>query len=201
MENASKALLIGAGILLAMLILFIAVRMFSSASQVTEAYQSKEVSSEVATFNSNFTRFVGAVVKDNELTNQNYAKIHDLVSVANFAWNYNNKMVMNPLNPEDPNDERIIHVNLKLNGSRALELNDLQNYNQEAYYLLIENGYYMSKEYPNAKNTLDYRIEIKNYNAEGRINNMDFYPSDNNMNLSNAITKILSNENQYKRKQ
>lgn len=200
MENASKALLIGAGILVAMLILFIAVRMFSSASQVTEAYQSKEVSSEVATFNANFTRFIGAVVKDDELTNQNYAKIHDLVSVANFAWNYNNKMVMNPLNPEDPNDQRIVHVNLKLNGDRAPQLNDLQNYNQEAYYLLIENGYYMSKDYPNAKNTIDYKIEIVSYNAEKRINNMNFYPSDNNVNLSNAITTILSNEAKYKRK-
>lgn len=200
MENASKALLIGAGILVAMLILFIAVRMFSSASQVTEAYQSKEVSSEVATFNANFTRFIGAVVKDNELTNQNYAKIHDLVSVANFAWNSNNKMVMNPLNPEDPNDQRIVHVNLKLNGDRAPQLNDLQNYNQEAYYLLIENGYYMSKDYPNAKNTIDYKIEIVSYNAENRINNMNFYPSDNNVNLSNAITTILSNEAKYKRK-
>lgn len=200
MENASKALLIGAGILVAMLILFIAVRMFSSASQVTEAYQSKEVSSEVATFNANFTRFIGAVVKDDELTNQNYAKIHDLVSVANFAWNYNNKMVMNPLNPEDPNDQRIVHVNLKLNGDRAPQLNDLQNYNQEAYYLIIENGYYMSKDYPNAKNTIDYKIEIVSYNAENRINNMNFYPSDNNVNLSNAITTILSNEAKYKRK-
>lgn len=200
MENASKALLIGAGILVAMLILFIAVRMFSSASQVTEAYQSKEVSSEVATFNANFTRFIGAVVKDDELTNQNYAKIHDLVSVANFAWNYNNKMVMNPLNPEDPNDQRIVHVNLKLNGDRAPQLNDLQNYNQEAYYLLIENGYYMSKDYPNAKNTIDYKIEIVSYNAENRINNMNFYPSDNNVNLSNAIATILSNEAKYKRK-
>ncbi len=200
MENASKALLIGAGILVAMLILFIAVRMFSSASQVTEVYQSKEVSSEVATFNANFTRFIGAVVKDDELTNQNYAKIHDLVSVANFAWNYNNKMVMNPLNPEDPNDQRIVHVNLKLNGDRAPQLNDLQNYNQEAYYLLIENGYYMSKDYPNAKNTIDYKIEIVSYNAENRINNMNFYPSDNNVNLSNAITTILSNEAKYKRK-
>ena len=200
MENASKALLIGAGILVAMLILFIAVRMFSSASQVTEAYQSKEVSSEVATFNANFTRFIGAVVKDDELTNQNYAKIHDLVSVANFSWNYNNKMVMNPLNPEDPNDQRIVHVNLKLNGDRAPQLNDLQNYNQEAYYLLIENVYYMSKDYPNAKNTIDYKIEIVSYNAENRINNMNFYPSDNNVNLSNAITTILSNEAKYKRK-
>ena len=200
MENASKALLIGAGILVAMLILFIAVRMFSSASQVTEVYQSKEVSSEVATFNANFTRFIGAVVKDDELTNQNYAKIHDLVSVANFAWNYNNKMVMNPLNPEDPNDQRIVHVNLKLNGDRAPQLNDLQNYNQEAYYLLIENGYYMSKDYPNAKNTIDYKIEIVNYNAEHRINNMSFYPSDNNMNLTNAVTRILANSEKYKRK-
>lgn len=200
MENASKALLIGAGILLAMLILFIAIRIFSSASNVTEAYQSKEVSSEVATFNANFTRFVGAVVKDEEITNQNYAKIHDLISVANFAWNYNNKMVSDPLNLEDPNDERIIHVNLKLNGRNALELKDLQNYNQEAYYLLIENGYYVSVQYPNAKNTLNYRIEIENYNAEHRINNMSFYPSDNNMNLTNAVTRILANSEKYKRK-
>ena len=61
MENASKALLMGAGTLLAILIIFIAVRIFSSASDVTEAYQTKEVSSEVATFNTNFTRFFLAI--------------------------------------------------------------------------------------------------------------------------------------------
>ena len=157
MENASKALLMGAGTLLAILIIFIAVRIFSSASDVTEAYQTKEVSSEVAAFNTNFTRFVGAVVINGELDeNQHYAKIHDVVSVSNFAWNYNNKVTQNPL---DPDDERIIRINI-ISEDGKTKIDNLQNYTQKAYNELINAGYYVVNSNPNANNTINYEIKI-----------------------------------------
>ncbi len=205
MENASKALLMGAGVLLAVLIIFIAVRLFSSASQVTESYQSKTDSTEIATFNANFTRFVGATFDENgNEKEQTYAKIHDIISVANFAWNYNNKVLMNPMDPTNLDDPRIIHVNLKLSDGTEL-IEDLQNYNQSAYYLLMEKGYYVSNDNPNGKNVVTYQIDIKNYNAEGRINEMDFYPSNQNSattinaNLKEATNEIKNNEQKYKR--
>ena len=196
MENASKALLMGAGTLLAILIIFIAVRIFSSASDVTEAYQTKEVSSEVATFNTNFTRFVGAVVINGELDeNQHYAKIHDVVSVSNFAWNYNNKVTQNPL---DPDDERIIRINI-ISEDGKTKIDNLQNYTQKAYTELINAGYYVVNRNPNANNTINYEIKIKSRAADGRINNVDFIPSSMTVELQNTI-KNITKDDKYTRK-
>lgn len=196
MENASKALLMGAGTLLAILIIFIAVRIFSSASDVTEAYQTKEVSSEVAAFNTNFTRFVGAVVINGELDeNQHYAKIHDVVSVSNFAWNYNNKVTQNPL---DPDDERIIRINI-ISEDRKTKIDNLQNYTQKAYNELINAGYYVVNRNPNANNTINYEIKIKSRAADGRINNVDFIPSSMTVELQNTI-KNITKDDKYTRK-
>ena len=196
MENASKALLMGAGTLLAILIIFIAVRIFSSASDVTEAYQTKEVSSEVATFNTNFTRFVGAVVINGELDeSQHYAKIHDVVSVSNFAWNYNNKVTQNPL---DPDDERIIRINI-VSADDKIKINNLQNYTQKAYNELINAGYYVVYSNPNANSTINYEIKIKSRAADGRINNVDFIPSNMTSGLQDAIKNIIKDDT-YTRK-
>ena len=196
MENASKALLMGAGTLLAILIIFIAVRIFSSASDVTEAYQTKEVSSEVAAFNTNFTRFVGAVVINGELDeNQHYAKIHDVVSVSNFAWNYNNKVTQNPL---DPDDERIIRINI-ISEDGKTKIENLQNYTQKAYNELINAGYYVVNSNPNANNTINYEIKIKSRAADGRINNVDFIPSSMTLELQNTI-KNITKDDKYTRK-
>ena len=196
MENASKALLMGAGTLLAILIIFIAVRIFSSASDVTEAYQTKEVSSEVAAFNTNFTRFVGAVVINGELDeNQHYAKIHDVVSVSNFAWNYNNKVTQNPL---DPDDERIIRINI-ISEDGKTKIDNLQNYTQKAYNELINAGYYVVNRNPNANNTINYEIKIKSRAADGRINNVDFIPSSMTLELQNTI-KNITKDDKYTRK-
>lgn len=196
MENASKALLMGAGTLLAILIIFIAVRIFSSASDVTEAYQTKEVSSEVAAFNTNFTRFVGAVVINGELDeNQHYAKIHDVVSVSNFAWNYNNKVTQNPL---DPDDERIIRINI-ISEDGKTKIDNLQNYTQKAYNELINAGYYVVNSNPNANNTINYEIKIKRRAADGRINNVDFIPSSMTLELQNTI-KNITKDDKYTRK-
>lgn len=196
MENASKALLMGAGTLLAILIIFIAVRIFSSASDVTEAYQTKEVSSEVAAFNTNFTRFVGAVVINGELDeNQHYAKIHDVVSVSNFAWNYNNKVTQNPL---DPDDERIIRINI-ISEDGKTKIDNLQNYTQKAYNELINAGYYVVNSNPNANNTINYEIKIKSRAADGRINNVDFIPSSMTVELQNTI-KNITKDDKYTRK-
>lgn len=196
MENASKALLMGAGTLLAILIIYIAVRIFSSASNVTEAYQTKEVTSEVATFNANFTRFVGAVIKDKEIDEtQHYAKIHDIVSLANFAWNYNNKVTQDP---KDLTDPRIVRINIVSKDGKT-KIENLQNYNQTAYNELINLGYYVQNNNPNAESTVSYEINIKTRAADGRINNVDFIPSNNiSIEFKTTIEKI-NNDTKYKR--
>lgn len=197
MENASKALLMGAGILLAVLIIYIAMRMFSSASGVTESYQSQETSSEIATFNSNFTRFIGAVVKEGETTNQTYATIHDIITVSNFAWDYNlKKAKLLDINPiTNTEDNGLIHINLytakKNEDKKDTEIcKNLENKNNNIYENLINHGYYVSLTSPNAKNIVTYQMEINRYDAAGRIIEVTFYPS----NTYDSSTKETIND-------
>ena len=165
MENASKALLIAAGILIAILIISFATRIFTSASGVTKTYYSEQQIDELNTFNANFTRFIGAVKSNGE--KQYYATIHDIISVANFAKNYNSNIDI-----IDVNDPRVLHVNIKTSDGQN-KYSDLQNYDDSTYYNLIDKWYYVDNTNPNANNIITFNIDIK-YNEEGRANNLTF---------------------------
>lgn len=201
MENITRALTMGAAVLIAVLIVAFATRIFSSASEVTKSFQSKEEISEINAFNSNFTRFIGAIVKDNQLTDQHYATIYDIVSVANFAWNFNTDQVYELKNmslSEQLADPRIVHINIKESKDGKEICNDFQNYNQKAQYKMIESGYYKSLSNPNSKATIDFEIEIKKYNALGRAIVIDFFPTSQSSNLVSAGEAIRAGSN-YKR--
>lgn len=171
MENASKALLMGASILIAVLILSIATRFFNSASQVTKTYDSTMESSQISTFNSNFTKFVGAVMDNTNNEVQQYATIYDVISTSNFAYNYNSKM---SLTPEDTaSDPALVRVDLANTVGYVIE--NLQNKSQK-YNNLIQVCHYINNTHPNAKNIVTYKIEIKKQNEAGLINHVIFTP-------------------------
>lgn len=81
MENASKALLISGGILIAMLVLAIGVYLFSSYKGLGSSYNRNIDATEIQKFNSNFTKFEG----------RTDIKIQEIVSVAKFAKQYEEK--------------------------------------------------------------------------------------------------------------
>jgi len=78
MENASKALLIAGGILVAMLILSIGIYLFASYRDIGVTYEQSLSAVEIDKFNSNFTKFEGR----DDIT------IQEIVTVANFAKQY-----------------------------------------------------------------------------------------------------------------
>lgn len=78
MENASKALLMAAGVLIGMLILSLAVYLFASfSSSMSEVYQKNE-ENQLNQFNTQFTSYIG---KD--------CTIHDIITVASLATENN----------------------------------------------------------------------------------------------------------------
>ena len=81
MENASKALLIGGGVLIAILILSIGVYLFVTYGQIGETYEQNLTSGEIKKFNSNFIKFEG---RDN-ITAQ------EIVTLYKFIKSYNEK--------------------------------------------------------------------------------------------------------------
>lgn len=79
MENASKALLMAAGILVGVLILALMATLFINSKNVNAEYERNKQAEAVQQFNVNFTKYVGRDIT-----------IHDAISITNFAQN--NKM-------------------------------------------------------------------------------------------------------------
>lgn len=74
MENATKALLIAGGVLIAIIILSVMVIMFQKTGNVTKTYDQTISQEEITKFNSNFTKYIGQ-----ELT------IHEVITICKFA--------------------------------------------------------------------------------------------------------------------
>lgn len=82
MENASKALLMAAGVLVGVLILTLIATLFISLTEFTNEYQKTKMSEEILNFNTNFTKYLGQ-----DLT------VHEVVTITNFAKKENNKVI------------------------------------------------------------------------------------------------------------
>lgn len=79
MENASKALLMAGAILIGVIIITIAVYIFSGAADLSNAYDTEQRNQAVASFNANFDQFS----ERSDLT------VHDIITALNFAKEYN----------------------------------------------------------------------------------------------------------------
>ena len=81
MENASKALLMAAGVLIGILILTLMVTLFLSAREVSSRHDQVKKTEEIEQFNANFTKYVGKDIT-----------IHQVITIQNFAKIENNKI-------------------------------------------------------------------------------------------------------------
>lgn len=93
MENASKALLMAAGILVGVLILALMVTLFLSSRELSTEYEKTKQTEAVQQFNVNFTQYLGQ-----DLT------IHQVVTICNFAYsNKIHKVSVNGISEEKNN--------------------------------------------------------------------------------------------------
>ena len=84
MENASKALLMAGGVLIAILIISVLVMTFQKTGNVSKSYDKSVSQEEITKFNVNFTKYLGQ-----DLT------IHQAITITNFAQS-NGVTVINP---------------------------------------------------------------------------------------------------------
>lgn len=80
MENASKALIMAAGVLLGIIIISMGVYLFSKAAAIPEEYNSKLEKDRLAAFNEKF-----------EVYNREDVSAQDIVTVVNLAVQNNRK--------------------------------------------------------------------------------------------------------------
>ena len=78
MENASKALLMAGGVLVGMLVMAMAVILFTTYGDLGKTYEQTMSEAEIQKFNSNFTKFEGRT----DIT------VHEILTLAKFAKEY-----------------------------------------------------------------------------------------------------------------
>lgn len=79
MENASKALLMAAGMLLVVMLLSLFALMYSTMSEYTKAYDERKQTEEIQAFNAQFEKYASG------------ATAQDVVTVINLAKSYNDE--------------------------------------------------------------------------------------------------------------
>lgn len=116
MENASKALLISGGILIAMLVISIGVYLFANYGDMGSSYDQNMQATEIQKFNVNFTKFEGR----SDIT------IQEIITLVKFAMSYE--------------EETGTHIEISIPGKRDL-VNFLKTGNSNEICIeLIENN-------------------------------------------------------------
>ena len=153
MENAVKALLMAAGVLIGMMILSLGVSLYTSLSGYVESTQNEIIANEIRQFNNQFTKFINY----NEDTNamEFTLTIHDIVTAANTAYENNKHYQISNHREEN------YYVTVKLDGV-VLEKNITSN---SANMLL--NG--LGQEYKCSS------ADIKISQITGRVYEVNFY--------------------------
>ena len=192
MENASKLLMMSATILVAVMIVSLAARLFRAARGVVGSYDSTMQTVATTQFNSRFTKYVGPGnngegVDDSHKREE--ATIYDIISLANFAYEYNSRMVLDPKHTDQDREPAIVEIYIQ-NSSGENVIKNLQNHS-EIYNDLMKRCYYDSETNPNAKNIITFKVtEIRN-NAVGRINYITFQA---NNDINNRLNEIWNSD-------
>ena len=130
MENASKALIMAASIIVGIMIVSIAVTLFNTFSNFSQTAIEELEQKQIAEFNSNFTKYEG--VLDGEIIN---VSIHDIITLSNFAKQSNQQ---NELEEEKGYHESTNYVQIDLKVGNQLYSN-LEKKEEGVYQSLIQN--------------------------------------------------------------
>ena len=123
MENASKALMMAAGVLIGMMILSLGVYLYYSLGTYITSNQERMDSNELNKFNTQFIKYINC---KSDGTQEFELTIHDVVTVANLAYENNKKY--NLTSTTEDYDESTFYVTVNAD---ILELTDTSLSNTE----------------------------------------------------------------------
>lgn len=107
MENASNALIIAGGVLIGVLLLSVIVVAFQGAADLAKSYDTSIASTSLQAFNNTFEKF-----QDSDVN------IHDIITLAHFAKDYNTKNLL------EKTDSIYITVKCESTAGKREELQD-----------------------------------------------------------------------------
>lgn len=86
MENASKALIMAASVLLGLMIISVGVALFNTFSDFSRTTLEKVEETKIAEWNNNFLKYYGSIAQgENEQIKPIDVTVHDIITVSNFA--------------------------------------------------------------------------------------------------------------------
>lgn len=139
MENASKALLMAASILLGIMIISVAVALFSSFGGFGKEIMTRIEETQIAEFNAQFLKYYGEIY--NEETGK-YEKIklttHDIVTLANLAYKNN---IEHEVENENEKNEKTYYIQLVVKKALNFEKSSEDKLKQ---FIIDNNMYYNS---------------------------------------------------------
>lgn len=123
MENATKALLIAAGVLIGIMVLSLGVSLYVSLGGYVDSTKEQLEANEIAKFNTQFLKYNNTVLNNsgNEVVSFRVG-IQDVVTAANIA--YENNKNLGDIYGEANENNLYVAVNVKYNGSQ--QLNNIQ---------------------------------------------------------------------------
>lgn len=150
MENATKALIIAASMLIAIMVISIGVYLFATMSGYTTSAQKKIIDDRVVAFNNKFLIYDGK----EDLT------VHDIITVANYARQSNENYGLSENSRSDTNSYYVSVIWEKVN----IETQQIKNESAETFLnkLLSENiKEDIESEEPKEYTPKKYRCEVK----------------------------------------
>lgn len=149
MENASKALIMAASVLLGLMIISIGVVLYNSFSDFSKTTEAKMDEKKIAEFNNNFLKYYGTVNVYNKEKKEYEVQtikvtIHDIITVANLAKKNNEEYEISDLSRCSENTQYIqvclignnnnLEKNTDEKNNKLLKENSLKNENKETKY-------------------------------------------------------------------
>ena len=159
MENASQALLIAAGVLIGVLILSLAIYLFSVLGGHAANTQSKIDENQIAQFNDQFLKYSGLT----GLT------IQDIVTVKNYALESNEKADINYKPSQDRAGDNNDYIDVYYADLKT------QAYTEAAFILTKKDEELLKAELDKGKNSNRFTCEVKVNTNTGRVNKIYFY--------------------------
>lgn len=149
MENATKAFMMAAGVLIGVLILSIAVYLFTIFSSNSEQVYKKMESNQITQFNNQFLKYYGQISRtyiDEQTGKEKIVQepikctVHDIISLANLAYQNN---IENQIENETGWNENTNYIQILVGNNKNNK--NIEKWNQEKKIDFIKDN--MNKNY------------------------------------------------------
>ena len=143
MENASRALLIAAGMIIGVLIITVAITLFSIFGNTSKEMANKLEESKIIEFNNNFYKYYGEGIT---------ITVHDIITITNFARKNNKEMGLEDITSYSNSSE---YIQIDVKNDKNLETN-FEKKTEDYYKTFIKNNLFKKDNLGNETESIKY---------------------------------------------